>query len=115
MNEEIPSKVYFNKWIKKVSKNPYALEYCKFQTEEICLAAVKQNGWALQYVKKQTPEMCSVAVKQNGWALYYVVEQTFEIVLEAYQRNKNSLQFAKPEFKKMLDRKLKIDRLLNNE
>jgi DNA-binding NarL/FixJ family response regulator len=91
------------------------LKNYEFQTEEICLAAVKQNGWALYYVKEQTPELCLEAVKEHARALEYVKEQTFEIVWEAYKQSKYSLDYAKPEFKKMVERKLKIDRLLGYE
>lgn len=43
-----------------------------YQTEEICLAAVKQYGLALQYVKEQTPEICLEAFKQNKAAVEYI-------------------------------------------
>jgi hypothetical protein len=48
-------------------------------------------------------------------ALQFVKEQTFDIVWEAYKQSKDSLDYAKPEFKKMVERNLKIDRLLNDE
>jgi hypothetical protein len=54
MNKEQPSKEYIDMWIEKVKNNPYELANCEFQTEEICLAAVKKDGRVLYYVKEQT-------------------------------------------------------------
>ena len=78
-----------------VKQNGLALEYVREQTQEICMEAVKKEGFALYYVKKQIPEICMQAVKQNGNALGYVEEQTPEICMEAVKQNGNALEWVK--------------------
>jgi ferritin-like protein len=59
----------------------------KFQTQEVCLAAVKQNGVSIEYVPEKiiTKKLCLVAAKQNGYAIRYIPSkfQTEEICLAA--------------------------------
>ena len=84
-------------YLEMVQNDGEALQYVpsEYQTEELCMTAVKQNGYALEYVKNQTEEICMEAIKQNGWALKYVEEQTPEICLEAVKQNEIALQFVK--------------------
>lgn len=49
-----------------IEKDPASLQYVpdKFQTQDLCLRAIKQNPWAsILYVKKQTPELCLIAME----------------------------------------------------
>jgi hypothetical protein len=43
-----------------------------FQTEAMCLAAVRHCGYALQYVDQQTEAVCRAAVAQNRDACMFV-------------------------------------------
>lgn len=63
------------------------LKYCKWQTNEICLSAVKKCGFALQYVKKQSTEICLEALKQNWSVLHHVKKRTPELYLSASRLN----------------------------
>ena len=55
-----------------LSNDGLLLEFCRFQTDESCMVAVKQNGLALKYVRKPTYLICLEAVIQNPDALVYV-------------------------------------------
>ena len=84
-----------NFWISILSKDGYALQFVKEQTEEICKLAVQQDCNALEYVKEQTEELCKLSVQQNGNALEYVKEQTEEICKLAVQQNGYALYYVK--------------------
>jgi hypothetical protein len=71
------------------------LETIKFQTTEICLAAVKIDGWHLEFVVKQTPKIVLAAVKQNGRALQYVIKQTRDICITALRQEEDSFRYIR--------------------
>lgn len=58
----------------------------KYQTEEICLDAVKRNGLLLEFVKKekQTIEICLAAVKQVGASYNIEGESSFNLSLNFF-------------------------------
>ena len=85
---------YINEQIEIVKRDGLALAYVKYQTPEICLAAVRRNGLALIYMNRQTPEICLAAARQNGLALMYANNQTPEICLAAVKQNKNALTYS---------------------
>lgn len=62
-----------------ISNDGLLIEYCKNQTELLCLAAVKQNGLALQYIRNPSVNVCLEALTQTHDALpfipYYIIEQ----------------------------------------
>jgi hypothetical protein len=47
-----------------IGHSPFAIQYIKNQTDEICKLAVQKDGKLLQYVKQQTEEICEISVKQ---------------------------------------------------
>lgn len=44
----------------------FNLKYIPFQTERICLLAVKNDAQQLEYVQNQTKEICLIAIKMNS-------------------------------------------------
>jgi len=64
------------------------LRNVEYQTEEICLAAVKNNGNALKYVQYQTEEICRAACLNDKFAIKYVHDQTEELCLDVISRCK---------------------------
>ncbi len=96
----------YEKDLRLVKHDGFALEYIKKQTPELCLAAVKESGNALQFVKKQTQKVCLAAVQQNGWALKYVKKQTLKICLEAVKQKSSALQHVKDQTPELFDRML---------
>jgi hypothetical protein len=42
--------------VEKVEKGVWNLEVVEYQTEEMCVEAVKSDGWALKYVNEQIRE-----------------------------------------------------------
>lgn len=93
--EYINNEIYL-KYLEMVQKDGLAIKHIpsKYQTNELCMTAVKQNGWALRYVEEQTPEICLEAVKKNGLALKYVEDRTTEICMEAVKQNKDALKYV---------------------
>ena len=87
------------KYLEMVQNDGKALQYVpsEYQTEELCMTAVKQNGWTLEYVKKQTPEICLEAIKENPFALEYVENQTEEMCKLAVSLDRVSLQCIRSE------------------
>ena len=77
--------------------NFFGLELCcvNYQTEEICLAAVKNNGEALKYVHHQTDEICRAACLNNRYAIKYMHDQNEEFCLDILSNYKNSLGIFK--------------------
>ena len=55
-----------------VRQNGLALQYARYQSFSICLAAVMQNGLALQYVWYKNIILCKVAVNQTPYARKYI-------------------------------------------
>ena len=72
------------------------LEYVKYQTDDLCLRAVKSNGLLLKYVRFQTPAICLAAVNQNGLALEFVhgYAKNLEICIRAAKQNPLAVRFA---------------------
>tara|TARA_R110002153_G_scaffold273997_3_gene446428 strand:- start:51486 stop:52040 length:555 start_codon:yes stop_codon:yes gene_type:complete len=84
-----------------VKRNGMDLEFVKYQTPQICLAAVMQNGSALKFVQNQTKKICMVAVTQNGRALKYVKDQTEKICMVAVTQNGLALEYVKYKTRKL--------------
>lgn len=78
-----------------INDYPFALQFVRNQTPDICLKAVKQHGFALQFVRNQTHEICLEAVKKNGCALEFVEDRTQKICMEAVKQNPHALQFVR--------------------
>lgn len=55
-----------------VRQNGLALQYARYQSFSICLAAVMQNGLALQYVWYKNIILCKAAVNQTPYARKYI-------------------------------------------
>jgi hypothetical protein len=72
----------------KINKNGLALQYVKYQTDDICEIAVKQNGLAIQYVQNQTPKFCMFAYIQNKNSKKYFNSQN-----SAIGEKNNAFQF----------------------
>ena len=87
-----------------INQNPKALRSVLYQTEEICLRAVRRDGMTLEFVLKPSEEdglspleyerVCIAAVRQDGEALRYVVNQTEEICIEAVRQNGCALEWV---------------------
>jgi hypothetical protein len=58
--------------IEYVKLYPMRLGFLHWQTEMICLAAVKADYRALRHVKNQTVEICREALKQNSHAKIFI-------------------------------------------
>lgn len=56
----------------RVKRNPYCFEDEIFQSEAVCLEAVRKRPDNLQWVKRQTLEICVEAVKKEPCAFQYV-------------------------------------------
>jgi hypothetical protein len=76
-------------------KHPYHLNFAKFQTDTICLEAVKLKGTTLQYVRRQTEQICIEAVRNHAYALRFVENQTEQICIEAVRKDPWVLKFVK--------------------
>ena len=65
---------------KKYVKNGYALEYIKVKTEDICKLAVETHCYALAFVKEQfqTEELCIFAVRQDKIVLNNIKDITMK-------------------------------------
>ena len=62
-----------------MSKNGYALEYIKVKTEEICKLAVETHCYALAFVEQfQTEELCIFAVRQDKIVLNNIKDITMK-------------------------------------
>jgi len=70
-----------------ILENPARLGFLRFQTDRICLAAVRADGLVLRHVKKQTPEICMAAVRQNTQAFLEARQHTEELCLAACSQN----------------------------
>jgi hypothetical protein len=95
---------YGNKYSKKVVKDglmmaikSYPNNLCQikdYQTEKLCLAAVKLLGSSLRYVEDKTLNVCLEAVKNNIKALKYVPDEFQEFakkeIENSKQKNKKS-------------------------
>ncbi len=81
--------------IEDLINGKYKLSKVEYQTEEICLAAVKYDGFNLRYVKDQTYDICIAAVKQNGRVLPYVYQRSLSVMLEAVKQNGTVLSIIK--------------------
>ena len=64
--------------IDEISRNPLCLQFITDQDDALCLYAVKQSGLALEFVlpEYQTEEICIAAIKQNPYAILYVAHIT---------------------------------------
>ena len=80
--------------LERVKQKWKYLEHVHFQTEEVCLAAVKKYGHALKLVKNQTEEICLAAVKKSGLSLQHVHFQTPEICLAAVKQSGKALMYV---------------------
>jgi hypothetical protein len=63
-----------------VKRSVYSLHSVKYQTQKLCLYAVKTFGMSLECVKEKTYEICLEAVKKNGFSIKFVNEPTEEIL-----------------------------------
>ena len=83
--------------IAAVSYNPFILGRLdpKYQTEKICVAAVRDCGFALKYVAQQTETICIYAVKDYHEALALVKDQTYEICFNSIIYHPLSLKYVK--------------------
>jgi len=80
-----------------VKNDPGALLFVgDYQTEEICLEAVKQKGTLLLYVHEQTEKVCMEAVKNDLYSFNFV-RKIFESVCSYVVRKKNSLLYRIPD------------------
>jgi hypothetical protein len=79
--------------------NPRALEFVHDQTEEICIFAVEREGSVLKLVRpgQQTRAICLAAIRNNWHALKYVDEnlQTDDICIAAMMQDCDALQYVK--------------------
>ena len=71
------------------------LETIRYQTSEICLAAVKSFGYQLEFVKDKTLEIILAAVNAHGCALEFVEKQTRDICITALQQEEDSFQYIR--------------------
>ena len=69
------------------------LEYVKYQTDQICIEAVRKNGMNLQFVNQQTDQICLEAVRKYGHALRFVKHQTDQICFEAVSQSSTAEMF----------------------
>jgi hypothetical protein len=76
------------------------LKYVKTKTAELCEIAVNQTVYAIEFVPPhfQTESMCMTAVKQDGLLIQYVDEQTYDLCKEAVQNDGLSIQFIDYEY-----------------
>ena len=91
------------KYLKMVRKDGLALKSIplEYQTEELCMEAVKQNEVALAFIENQTPEMCLESVKKNGFTLKFVKNQIEEICMAAIKNTLDVLRFVKNQTKEL--------------
>lgn len=91
------------KYLEMVQKDGLALKSIplEYQTEELCMEAVKQNEVALAFIENQTPEMCLESVKKNGFTLKFVKNQTEEICMAAIKNTLDALRFVKNQTKEL--------------
>lgn len=73
------------------------LENVENQTDKICLAAVHENVFALRFVSNQTEEICLTAIKNYAYALRWIryENQTTKVCLAAVRENGLALQYIK--------------------
>jgi len=79
-----------------VRRDPSQLRHVERQTMAIKREAISCSGWVLRYVTgKRTAELRLLAVRQNGRMLAYIRKQTPEICLAAVQQCGAALQYVK--------------------
>lgn len=81
-----------------VKRNGLDLQYVpkEFQTEEVCLEAVKESGLALFHIEDQTEEMCLIAVKSHGSLLRFVKHPTPKVTQAALLQYPDAFKYVKP-------------------
>ena len=85
-------------FIAAVTYNPFILARLdpKYQTEKICIAAVKECGYLLKYVVNQTEEIRYYAVLEYHGALRLIKEedQSFHICFTSVLYHPSSLKYV---------------------
>jgi hypothetical protein len=71
------------------SLNTKALQYCKYQNEDMIETAVKDDGMNLKYALFQTQIICNAAVNNDVRAIQYVEQQfqTVELCMKAVEKD----------------------------
>lgn len=67
----------------------------RYQSLEVCMAAVLNKGTALRFVKRKRLLVCKTAVWKDGMALQYAKRQDPEMCRIAIKNNPDAAQFVK--------------------
>jgi len=81
----IDTKSGMSKLFDLISNDGLLIEYCKIQTEELCIAAVKQNGMALQFIKNPSINVCMEAYTQTHEAVKFIPKNILNAALNFMQ------------------------------
>jgi len=81
--------------IKYISKNYFVLGMLLYQSNDVCMFAIKKNGNNIQYVNICDNTLNEAAVKQNGLSLKYIKNQTEDICIHAITQNILAIQYVK--------------------
>ena len=85
-----------------VKENYYGLSYCKIQTTNMCIEAVKKDGTCIIFVRNKKRKICLEAVKQNPYSIKHIENQTEELYLEAVKKDPHAIRFIKNPSKRVL-------------
>ena len=83
----------FEKQLKVVKQNAFAIEFINNPSEQIQLEAVKQYGWAIHCIKNPSEQVKLEAVKQNGLAIQFIKNPSEQVKLEAVRQNGYAIRY----------------------
>ncbi|ARF12430.1 protein of unknown function DUF4116 [Klosneuvirus KNV1] len=97
--------------LKAIKANPWCIKYIKDQTDIYVLAAISENPKTIKYITETTPDIEMLAVKINGKAIKNIQNQTEELCSEAIKSDPKALKYIKNQTDKMCMEVIKLNPL----